>query len=332
MLLELTSKGLGKNMKYFNKTRNRNKLNHKQFTNAKNAIMNTDYIKTFLAVYRAGSFIDVAKEKNLAPSSVSRSINALENMLKIRLFQRTTRNLTPTQAGEDYFKRMAPLMEEMDLAHQSLLETTASPSGRLRVTASASFGQIVIAPKLKAFRTLYPNIYLELVLSDQRLDMINDQIDVAIRHGQLNDSSLIVKKLIDVRYYLVCSANYLEAHGTPRSPQDLEQHELMTFGYQDFRHSWTFVNHEHSHTIAIKPVLTVTNAATIRQCALNSVGIALLADWTVAEDIKTGKLVQLLPNWHVSGASYNTAIYLLYPSRNFIPAKVRVFSDFLINN
>jgi DNA-binding transcriptional LysR family regulator len=222
------------------------------------------------------------------------------------------------------------VMEEMDFAHQSLIEASASPSGRLRVTASVSFGEIVIAPRLKEFRTRYPNIELELILSDGRLDIINDQIDVAVRHGGLPDSSLIARKLSDVVYRLVSSPAYIEQSGMLQHPEDLQQHELVTFAYEDFRHVWTFVSGRASQTIPIRPALTVTNAAAIRQCVRDGAGIALLADWTVEQDLRSGRLIELLPEWRVSGASPDAAVWLVYPSSRFVPAKTKAFTAFLL--
>lgn len=293
--------------------------------------MNTDYIKTFLAVYRSGSFVEVAKDQNLAPSSVSRSISALENLLKTRLFQRTTRNLTPTRAGEIYFERIAPLIEEMDLTHQSLIDAAATPSGRLRVTASVTYGQVVIAPRLKLFRERYPNIEVELLLSDGQVDLVNGQVDIAIRHGNLPDSTLVARKLADVNYRLVSSKTYLEQNGIPKSPDELRQHELVTFVYDNFRYAWVFEANGDTCTLPIKPALTISSAAAIRQCVINGAGISLLADWMIEEDLSKGLLVELLPDWKVSGASSDSSIWLVYPSSRFIPAKSKAFANFLLS-
>ena len=293
--------------------------------------MNLDHIRTFIEVYRAGSFADVASVRNVAPSSISRTIASLEKALKTRLFQRSTRRLTPTTEGEEYYEKVLSLVEELDLVHHSFLNDTIKPSGRLRVTSSVSYGHIVIAPKLKAFRQLFPDIELELVLSDGRIDLINDQIDIAIRHGSLQNSSLIARKLTDVRYQLVASDAYLKEHGTPKKPEDLGEHELITFAYENFRDCWKFESNEASHELQIKPAIITTNAAVIRQCVRDGVGIALLADWTVEEDIQSGKLVELLPTWQINGASEDAAIWIVYSSRQFIPAKTKVFIEFLLN-
>jgi len=292
--------------------------------------MNYQHIKTFIAVYRAGSFVDVANELNVAPSSISRTIASLEESLKTRLFQRSTRQLTATQEGEAYFNKIVPLIEEWELAHQSLTDNTSTPSGLLRVTASTSYGQIVLAPQLKQFRDKYPNIELELILSDGQIDLINNQIDVAIRHGSLLDSSLVARKLADVRYHLVASKKYIDEFGTANSLDELKDHDLISFSYSQFRHRWVFSHNkgDEQKSLDINPVLTATNASTIRECARNGMGIALLADWTVQGDLNSGRLIKLLPEWKVRGESSGTSISLIYPSGRFIPAKTRAFVDF----
>jgi len=282
-------------------------------------------------VYRTGSFAEVAHEQNQAPSSISRAINALESLLQTRLFQRTTRSLTPTQAGESYYAKIVPLIEEIDLTHENLRNARQKPSGRLRVTASASYGQIMIAPTLGSFCAEYPEIELDLILSDRRADLINDQIDVAIRHGHLADSNLIARKLMSARYHLVASPAYLERYGTPKHPEELGTHKLVTFSYDNFRTDWSFSHNHEQHSIKITPTLTATNAVAIRQCARDGVGMALLADWTIREDLQSGKLVPVLNQWHASGSSNDTSIWLLYPSNRFIPAKTKAFTQFLVN-
>lgn len=238
--------------------------------------------------------------------------------------------MTPTQAGKVYFERILPLVEEMNTVHQSLGDLSSKPSGRLRVTASVSYGEIFIAPKLKDFRTQYPDIELELILSDGRLDIVNEQIDIAIRHGSLSDSSLVARKLSNVTYHLVSSPAYIEKFGKPIHPYDLKKHEIVTFPYENFRDVWTFATDQISQKVQINTALSITNAAAIRQCVRDGAGIALLAAWTVEGDIKSKKLVELLPEWRISGASSNTSIWLVYPSKKFIPLKTRAFTEFLI--
>ena len=292
--------------------------------------MNTDHIKTFLAVYQAGSFVSVAKERNVAPSSITRSIAALEGILKTRLFQRSTRKIMPTEAGVAYYRRMLAIMDEFDDAHDTLAARASGPSGRLRVTASVSYGQIIIAPQLPKFREQFPDVDLELILSDGRMNLIAEQIDVALRHGRLPDSSLTAKKLSDVSYHLVASPNYLANRPSITRPEDLATKDIVTFSYDDFRAEWLFEHKGVSQSVPIKPSLTISNSGAIRECVLNDAGISLLADWTISEDLKNGTLIEVLPKWRASGTSQNSAIWIVYPSSRFVPAKTRAFVDFMV--
>mgnify|MGYP002700415788 CR=1 FL=1 len=293
--------------------------------------MNLENVKLFVAVYRAGSFATVAKDFDVAASSVSRGIATLEGQLKTRLFQRTTRNLTPTKAGEQYFQRVEALVEEFDIAHQEIIDQSLAPSGRLRVTASVSFGQIVIAPLLKAFHEKYPNIYLELTLSDARANIVTDQYDVAIRHGQLSDSSLVARRLMDVKYMLVASPKYLKEAQRVIAPENIQQHSLVTFTYLEFSKEWYFRRNGAVDVIPIQPILTLTTASAIKTCVQNGMGMAMLANWSVKGEISAGSLVQVLPDWDVTGANFDAAIWLVYPSRAFMPAKTAAFRDFLFS-
>ncbi|GAD02871.1 transcriptional regulator [Agarivorans albus MKT 106] len=303
-----------------------------QIINADFAPMDITKLKIFVAVYRAKSFAVVAKQRNVAASSISRTIAGLEEELGLRLFQRTTRTLNPTQAAERYYLRMEPLLEEFDLAQQEALGETLQPSGLLRVSASSSFGQLVLAPLLGKFQQAYPKIQLELDLSDSRVDLIAQQFDLVLRHGALNDSSLVARKLLDVDYLLVASSAYLKRSAKIQQPFDVTDHNLVGFTYRELNKQWLFSQGKTSQKIAITPSLSLSSAAAIKECVNHDMGLALLADWTVREDLKSGKLVQVLSDWQVTGANSDSAIWLLYPSRTFMPNKVAVFSQFLLDN
>lgn len=302
-----------------------------QFIDAYNARMNLDHLKIFIAVYRAGSFASVAKDFDMAASSVSRAIGALEAQLKVRLFQRTTRNLTPTQSGEHYFHSIEALVEEFDMVHQEMVEQSLKPFGRLRVTASVSFGQIVLAPLLKGFHQTYPNISLELTLSDTRSNIVNDQYDVAIRHGKLNDSSLVARKILDVNYFLVASPKYLRKTKPIAMPTDIQHHNLISFTYAEFDKAWHFRCDGTEEVVSIKPVLSASTALAIKECIKNDMGLAILPDWIVREELRSGKLKRVLPDWTVAGSNFDTAIWLVYPSRAYVPAKTTAFLDYLLS-
>lgn len=291
--------------------------------------MDIDQLETFIDVFRAGGFAAVARERGVSPSAVSRAISGLEASLQTRLFQRTTRNFAPTDAGEIFYHRVLPLIEELEDARGELAAQTKRPSGRLRVSASVSYGQMCIVPRLTEFRAAWPDINLELLLSDSRVDLLAERIDVAIRHGNLPDSSMIAKKLADVRYQLVASPDYLQRAQPISSPADISQHACLAFSYDEFRSTWQFRRAKELCEIGIKPVLTLSNAVALQQCALDGLGLALLADWTVRRDVAAGRLVELLPDWQAAGAHFDSSIWIVFPTRQFTPAKARVFADFL---
>lgn len=293
--------------------------------------MKLEHLKAFIAVYRAGGFAPVAAELNVDPSTVSRAIAGLETHLNARLFNRTTRALSPTEAGEAFFRRVEPLADELDAALEDIFELDQTPAGRLRVTASVSFGQLYLAPRLAAFRQAFPNIKVELVLSDRQIDLVEERIDIAIRHGELADSTMIARKLFDVDYKLVACPTYLEERGYPSRPEDLRNHDLITFPYKSFRESWQFEQGNRCETIEIDPALTVTNAAALLSCVEVGLGIALLADWTVQAALNQGAVKPLLSDWRVTGTSSSHAVSLIYPSQRFVPPKTRAFSEFLVS-
>lgn len=294
--------------------------------------MNLEHIQTFIAVYRSGNFAAVAKERNIAPSSVSRAIATLEKQLHTRLFQRTTRKLTPTQSGEYYFHKVVNLVEALESTQHEVVAQNSEPYGTLKVTASASFGQMILAPLLVGFHQQYPKINLELTLSDSQSDLITDQYDLAIRHGKLNDSGLVVRKLVTVRYLLVAHPDYLSQTPEIQTPEDVQKHNIITFSYRDFKNQWLFRQHHNEQQIPITPSFTTTNALALKTCAAKGMGITLLPDWSVKTDIESGDLIQLLPQWEIAGSEYSAAIWLLYPSRIYTPTKTHVFIDYIMEH
>ena len=225
--------------------------------------------------------------------------------------------------------RIAPLLEEFDAARDEAIDLTQGPKGTLRVTASNSFGQIALAPLLPKFCEAFPNISIELILSDRQIDLVEERIDLALRHGTLKDSALISRKLMSVDYKLVASPDYLNSGHLIRSPGDLKHHNLLTFPFEGFRDHWVLTKDTETAHIDVSPKLVVSNAAALMQLAMEGAGITLLADWTVERAIEQNHLVEILPDWSVSGSPSDAAIWIVYQSRTFIPSKTRALIDFL---
>lgn len=293
--------------------------------------MDTETLRFFVDVTRRGSFAAVARDRNIDPSSVSRAIAGLEKELGVRLFQRTTRQLSPTEAGTRYFARMEPLLEEMERARDEVTEIDSIPRGTLRLTTTVSFGQICVVPLLPTLRASLPALKIELILSDDNIDVIAERIDLAIRLSPpLADTGLIGTKFIDTRYRVCASPAYLESAGLLYEPFELSSRRCVLFALSQFRTRWLFRRSmEEIIEVPVDGDILSTNAASLRDCARAGMGPALLADWLIGEDLRTGRLVDLFPDHEVTATEFETAAWLLYPSRSFLPLKVRAVIDFL---
>ena len=310
-----------------------NKLDKLEFFIAISAIMDTDHVDIFISVARAGNFAVVARERGTAPSSISRAVQSLEDALGVRLLERTTRAVALTEAGQRFLDGAAPAVEELDAARDAARKLRANSAGHLKIAASVSFGNTVLARQMRAFNDLYPDITVELLLSDEVIDLVRGGFDIAIRHGSLPDSSLIASRLRTVLYFAVASESYLGSAPSLTKPQDLRNHRTLNFNYPAFRRGWRFSKGDKVVDVETTPGLTSSNAEALKTCAINGMGVALLADWIVEDDIKSDRLKRILARWSVRGigAEENTSIWLVRPSRAFVPEKVRVFENFLRN-
>ncbi|MEM9768810.1 MAG: LysR family transcriptional regulator [Cyanobacteria bacterium P01_D01_bin.71] len=292
--------------------------------------MDISALQIFVEVMRQGSFAAVARDRTVDPSQVSRTIASLEKELGIRLFQRTTRRLSPTEAGTAYFERIAPLVAEMQQAIAIATDLSEQPQGTLRVTASVSFGQRCLVPLLPHFRQQYPELAIDLLLTDAVLDLLAERIDVAIRLGLLADSSLIAQRLMPTHYRVCASPQYLAQRGHPQQPQNLAQHECLRFPLAGFRSRWLF-RHDQGQLseVPIQGRVVISNALALQQCAMAGLGLALLPNWLIDRELASGELVDVFPDYQVAATEFNTAAWLVCPSRAYMPLKVKVFLEFL---
>ena len=289
--------------------------------------MDLALLQAFAEVARRGSFAAVAREEGVDPSSVSRRVAALEQALGLTLFERTTRRLSLTEAGRIYLGRVGPILEALAEAADTARDAVAEPSGLLRVTSTVAFGECWLVPRLADFRAAYPQVQIELVLSDARIDIAAEGIDVALRLGPGVEGSLVVSKLFDVRYRAVAAPDYLKRTGRPERPADLERHDGLLFALPGFGTAWRFRARSGSELLEVRPrpALSISNALAIRRAALEGMGVALLADWTVADDLRDGRLVDLFPDHEGSATGFDTAVWTVYPTRSYLPARARAF-------
>lgn len=292
--------------------------------------MDLNALELFAQVAKVGSFANVARDRQLDPSYVSRTIATLEKQMGVRLFQRTTRKISLTDAGRMFLEQTAPPLDEIRHASLAALDASSQPRGTLRVTASNSFGLKRIVPVLPSFAEKYPELMVDLHLSDQVVDLVAERIDVAIRLGVLPDSSLVAQPLLSTRYIVVASPSYLRKEGQPATPSEVSDHPALLFPLQGFRTRWLFRSRRGKVTeVAVSPRITISNALALQLCAKEGMGVALLPSWLVEEDIASGSLIDLFPQYDVTGTGFQTGVWCVYPSRSYVPAKVRAFVHYL---
>lgn len=292
--------------------------------------MDTKALEMFANVVRHGSFAAAARDQNIDPSSISRVIAAIEEELGVRLFQRTTRQLSLTEAGSVYFERIEPLLEEIQHARDAAADASSLVKGTLRVTASNSFGLKRVLPLIPAFAAQYPDLTVDLMLTDTVADLLAERIDIAIRLGTLPDSNMVAQLLMQTRYRVVASPAYLSEYGVPKQPEHVGSHNCLLFPIAGYRSLWIFRDQKGTLSeVTVHGKLLVSNAIGLQQCALAGMGLTLLPVWLVAEDVLAGRLVDVFPQWEVTATNFNSAAWLVYPTRSYVPLKVRVFIDFL---
>jgi DNA-binding transcriptional LysR family regulator len=277
----------------------------------------------FARVARTGNMSAAGREMGLSPAVVSKRISLLEERLGARLFQRTTRQLTLTETGEGYFRRVVDILSLIAEADDFVSRRNTNPRGQLKVTAPTSFSRYHLAPYLSKFLDTFPEIQLDLHLTDNFVDIIRDGFDLAIRIGELQDSSLVARKLSPDTRVIVASPGYLEKNSTPKTLKDLENHNCLSAGAQDV---WALEGPGGHQEIRVKGNIRSNSADLIREALIGGLGIGLRGTWEVAPEIQNGKLKIVLPQYR---GSSKMAIYAVYPSRDFMPAKVDVFLDFL---
>lgn len=294
--------------------------------------MNIDDLRLFVEVARRGGFAAVARARNADPAAVSRAISGLEARLGVRLFQRTTRRFALTEAGSLFLERIDILLDDFDGARDDARSVAEGPSGVLRLTASNAFGPMCIAPLLGEFCQRFPKVSIDLSLSDEPLDLVAERIDIAIRLGPLSGPGMVGIKLFDTCYRVCASPAYLAASPLP-APATLTTRRCLLFPFTDFRTHWTFVAPDGtSEIVAVDGDLVTSSALSLRAAAIAGMGPTLVPHWLVDADIACGDLIDVFPEFRVSATTFDTAAWLLYPSRNYLPAKVQAMSEFLLEH
>lgn len=298
--------------------------------------MDTFALKLLIDVAANGNFASVARKHALDPSTVSRTIAGVEEQLQVRLFQRSTRRVTLTEAGELYVKQIQGIVEALNYAEETAKQAQHHVSGTLRITASIAFGQICLLPRLKPFQTQHPEVKLDIQLTDKVVDVFSEGTDVALRlmsGSQADSTHLIGHKLFDTRYFVCASPDYLQQHPPLEKPQDLAEHACLTMDLPYYQTRWLFQQkarlNEAPTAIHLQSNLSISSALGLKTCAIQGMGPALLADWLIKDALASGELVKLFTDYHVTATDFETAAWILYPSRHYVPAKTRAMVNFL---
>ena len=286
-----------------------------------------DNLQAFIDVARRGTFSAVAKSRNVAVSSISRQVDALEASLGVRLFHRSSRRLLLTDAGEQFLPRAAGIVGELDEARAALLDAQAEPSGVLSVTAPAAFGRRHVAPAAATFLQQYPLIELDLHFSDQWVDLSSNRTDVAIRSGVLPDSDLTATRLAPVRRLACASPGYLERHGLPSKPEDLLRHSCLSVASTSRTPTgwWTFHGVNNGKALAVRGRLRTDDTEALLQGAVAGLGVVHLASWLVSDMVVAGRLVCLFPGDSHVAERQTAAIHAVRLKGRSHAAKAQLF-------
>jgi len=281
----------------------------------------------FTEVARQRSFSAAATKLQLSPSAVSKLITRMEARLGSRLLNRTTRKLSLTEGGQLFLSRCLAIIEQVDDAEELLTGYYREPKGKLRVTSSPGFAKHQLLPLIPDFITKYPAVEIDLQLTGETIDLISGEIDLAIRLGNLTDSTHVARKLGESRRIICASPAYLANNGTPQTPDELEQHNCLTTSTSAAFNQWRFHTNKKEDAISVSGNVTSDTVDSLHDLALRGVGIVRLAEFMVGQDIQQGHLISLLEDYNHE----LQPVHAVYAHRDHLPAKVRAFIDFLLS-
>ena len=283
----------------------------------------------FVKVVESGSFSEAARQMGASPSSVSRSISRLEKALATRLLQRTTRKLRLSEGGEEVFKRC----QEMVNAARSVMEIsgqyTHEAEGLVRVSVPKAVGRFVIHPHMPAFLQRYPKVDVQLILEDRPVDLIDDNLDLILRISESPPPGLVGRPLFPIEHLLCATPQYLAEHGTPQHPHDLQEHSCIYLGETPADARWKFRQAGKTVTVGVRGRYAANHTGVRLDAVLQHVGIGSLPYFTARHALEAGTVVQVLAQWDFI-ASYHGEVWLLHSPTRYLPPKLRVFIDYLV--
>ncbi|RZT09570.1 DNA-binding transcriptional regulator, LysR family [Duganella sp. CF402] len=294
--------------------------------------MNNDIVSElsfFVLLAKLGSLAATARELGLTPPAVTKRLMLMEQRLGVRLLNRTTRRVSLTSEGETYLTQATRILADIRDMEESVSSSRAAPKGLLRVNATLGFGRTTIAPLVSAFARRYPEVEVQLQLTDRAINLVEDAYDLGIRFGELPDTRLGARKILSNHRYLCASAAYLKRNGVPRTPQELAQHRCILHRQNDDSYStWKLQKGRKHETVKVHGSLSSNDGDVVLGWALDGHGILLRSEWDAAKYLDSGRLQVVLPDYTLPSAD----LYAYYPSRQQQPARVRAFIDFLVES
>ncbi len=287
--------------------------------------MDLNDIVVFTKVVETKSFTGAADALGLPKSTVSRKLAQLEERLGVRLVQRTTRKLALTEIGEAYYARCSRIVADLAAAEQLVTDMQATPRGRLRVTSSVDFATRWLGGIVAEFLAQHPDVNVELEATDRVVDLIEESFDVAIRFGQMPESTLIARRLCGIELVLVAAPSYIAQRGAPRTIEELDDHEHVLFTPATRNQTWTFVQGDATYEFGRPARFASNNFGAVRDVAIAGGGIAGMSDFMIDEDLVSGALVRILPDW----TTRLNDVHAVYPARQNLPPRLTLFLDHL---
>ncbi len=283
-------------------------------------------LQTFVSVVESGTLSRAAERLETTAGAVSRRIAALEQRLGLRLLNRTTRRLSLTEAGERYYEDVVSVLRALEEAEDRATHLSDAPRGNLRVAAPLSFGVKTLAPLLPGFSARYPSLRVSIDLDDRLVDILESAADLALRIGPLEDSTLVARRIRDYRRVVCAAPAYLARRGEPRAPADLAGHDCLHYSNIALKEEWSFGAGEGLvQTVEVRGPLCANNGDLLRKVAVAGMGVCALPEFIAADDLAAGRLQAILTGFEAPALT----LWALWPSRRFVPAKVRVFVDYL---
>lgn len=282
-------------------------------------------MQAFNAVVEAGSFVKAAEALDLSKAAISRYVLDLEARLGVRLMHRTTRRLSLTQEGQVFYARSKELLAGLEQAEAEVSLRSQAATGLLRINAPFTFGNLHLAPLWGQFKALHPGVTLDITLADRLVDLVEEGYDVAIRIASLASSTLVSQRLASTRVVLCASPQYLQQHGTPLHPRELAAHAVISYSYWSDKDAWRFEGPGGPVSVKTRPIMLTNSGDTCRAAALAHQGIVLQPSFLVGPDLAAGTLVELMPAYR----ALELGIYAVYPTRQYVSAKVRALVVFL---